>query len=74
MNFADERALHAKSLELARDFRTLYQDGVVDPADALEALERYKDSRRALPGGPSAYGSTRFGASEAFDVTQGIVD
>lgn len=68
----NEAQLHAESLRLGRIFRALYAENRSNQA-TLDALEDYIQARRALPRREDKFHS-RYGATEAYDVTQGLQD
>lgn len=65
-----QEQLHQDSLRLGRIFRALYLEGRDNQA-ILDALEDYKDARRKLD--PVQRGA-RYGAAEAYMITQGEID
>lgn len=72
MEQARQLFIHAKSLVLARMFKTAYWSLGGSHPITQNLLERYRKTRRELPGGyDSRKGySTRYGAHEAFQETQ----
>lgn len=64
------RFIHQKSLILGEMFKEAYRR--LGKGDRLTEilLERYRDTRRQLPGDCDEHGSTRFGATEAYHSTQ----
>ena len=72
MTKSREEYLHKKSLILARMFRTAYESLGKDNTLTQELLDRYRETRRELPGtgNDGVNSSTRLGASEAYLETQ----
>ena len=71
MNEPTISELHAKSVRLGNRFASLYRTSN-DHHAILEALEDYKEARRAIPEGDGHHlGLRRFGSYEAYKATQG---
>ncbi len=67
---AEIRFIHKKSLVLGEMFKDSYRRRGANDRLTEILLERYKETRRQLPGDCDEYGSTRYGASEAYHATQ----
>lgn len=65
-----QEELHQDSLRLGRIFRALYNESRDNQA-TLDALEDYKDARRKLG---RVQSGGRYGAAEAYMMTQGEID
>ena len=68
MNEPTISELHARSVRLGNRFASLYHTSN-DHHAILEALEDYKEARRAIPEGREW--ETRFGSYDAYKATQG---
>ena len=67
-----EQVLHETSVILGKLFRDAYERCGRDHPLTQELLERYRNTRRQLPGSGNdgANHSTRYGAYEAYQSTQ----
>jgi hypothetical protein len=72
LTIAQKKFIHAKSLVLGGMFKSAYHTLGSDHSLTVMLLDRYRATRRELPGGysPTLGQSTRHGASEAYRSTQ----